>query len=244
MTTEAVSAAIVPSRPAWHSLLWPVLFHGTVDVVDLLAAGASGQRSSGPGGPTDGPWAHRARVVAWPRTHRPDSRPAPRNLACSHGPIHALDHCRLDSGHQWRIPRGRFDLADAAIGPRDAVELERALDTFAREPNGGAIVTAAASTTAHREFLNSLAMRHRLPTIHAFRYMILSGGLASYGPDTIDIFKRAAIYVDRILKGAKPSELPVQAPTKYELVINLKTAKALGLEMPPSVLATADEVIE
>jgi len=155
-----------------------------------------------------------------------------------------LDHCRLDSGHQWRIPRGRFDLADAAIGPRDAVELERALDTFAREPNGGAIVTAAASTTAHREFLNSLAMRHRLPTIHAFRYMILSGGLASYGLDTIDIFKRAAIYVDRILKGAKPSELPVQAPTKYELVINLKTAKALGLEMPPSVLATADEVIE
>ena len=105
-------------------------------------------------------------------------------------------------------------------------------------------MTAAASTTAHREFLNSLAMRHRLPTIHAFRYMILSGGLASYGPDTIDIFKRAAIYVDRILKGAKPSELPVQAPTKYELVINLKTAKALSLEMPPSVLATADEVIE
>jgi len=132
----------------------------------------------------------------------------------------------------------------SVIDPRDAVELERALDTFAREPNGGAIVTAAASTTAHREFLNSLAMRHRLPTIHAFRYMILSGGLASYGPDTIDIFKRAAIYVDRILKGAKPSELPVQAPTKYELVINLKTAKALSLEMPPSVLATADEVIE
>src|SRR5215470_3503840 len=180
----------VASRLAQPALDRPI--HGTVDVVDLLAASASGRRSSGPGGPTDGPWAHRARVVAWPRTHRPDSRPAPRNLACSHGPIHALDHCRLDSGHQWRIPRGRFDLADAAIGPRDAVELERALDTFAREPNGGAIVTAAASTTAHREFLNSLAMRHRLPTIHAFRYMILSGGLASYGPDTIDIFKRAA----------------------------------------------------
>ena len=132
----------------------------------------------------------------------------------------------------------------SVIDPRNAVELERALDTFAREPNGVAIVTAAASTTAHREFLNSLAMRHRLPTIHAFRYMILSGGLASYGPDTIDIFKRAAIYVDRILKGAKPSELPVQAPTKYELVINLKTAKAIGLEVSPSLLATADEVIE
>ena len=107
----------------------------------------------------------------------------------------------------------------SVIDPRDAVELERALDTFAREPNGGAIVTAAASTTAHRELLNSLAMRHRVPTIHAFRYMILDGGLAPYGPDTIDVFKRAAIYVDRILKGAKPSELPVQAPIKYELVI-------------------------
>jgi putative ABC transport system substrate-binding protein len=132
----------------------------------------------------------------------------------------------------------------SVIDPRDAGELERALDTFAREPNGGVIVTAAASATAHRELLNSLAMRHRLPTVHAFRYMTLGGGLASYGPDTIDIFKRAAIYVDRILKGAKSSELPVQAPTKYELVINLKTAKAIGLTVPPSLLATADEVIE
>jgi putative ABC transport system substrate-binding protein len=132
----------------------------------------------------------------------------------------------------------------SVIDPRDAGELERALDTFAREPNGGVIVTAAASATAHRELLNSLATRHGLPTIHAFRYMTLGGGLVSYGPDTIDIFKRAAIYVDRILKGAKPKELPVQAPTKYELVINLKTAKAIGLTVPPSLLATADEVIE
>jgi len=92
--------------------------------------------------------------------------------------------------------------------------------------------------------INSLAMGHRLPGIHAFRYGVLSGGLASYGPNTIDTFRRAATYVDRILKGAKPSELPVQAPTKYELVINLKIAKALGLEIPPALLATADEVIE
>ena len=132
----------------------------------------------------------------------------------------------------------------SVIDPRDAGEMERALDTFAREPNGGLIVTAAASATAHRELINSLAMRYRLPTIHAFRYFVLGGGLASYGPDTIDVFRRAAIYVDRILKGAKPSELPVQAPTKYELVINLKTAKALGLKMPPTLVATADEVIE
>ena len=87
-------------------------------------------------------------------------------------------------------------------------------------------------------------MRHHLPAIHAFRYGASSGGLASYGPNTIDVFRRAATYVDRVLKGAKPSELPVQAPNKYELVINLKTAKALGLEIPPALLATADEVIE
>jgi putative ABC transport system substrate-binding protein len=132
----------------------------------------------------------------------------------------------------------------SVIDPRDAGELKRALDTFAGEPNGGLIVTASASATAHNELINSLALRHRLPAIHAFRYSILSGGLASYGPNTIDVVRRAATYVDRILKGAKPSELPVQAPTKYELVINLMIAKTLGLEIPPPLLATADEVIE
>jgi putative ABC transport system substrate-binding protein len=132
----------------------------------------------------------------------------------------------------------------SVIDPRDADGLKRALEIFAREPNGGLIVTASASATIHHELINSLAVGHRLPAIHAFRYSILSGGLASYGPNTIDIFRRAATYVDRILRGAKPSELPVQAPTKYELVINLKTAKTLGLEIPPALLTTADEVIE
>jgi ABC-type uncharacterized transport system substrate-binding protein len=132
----------------------------------------------------------------------------------------------------------------SVIDPRDANELKRALEAFAREPNGGLIVTASASVAAHNELINSLALRHRLPTIHALRYLMLSGGLASYGPNTIDIFRRAATYVDRILKGEKPSDLPVQAPNKYELVINLKVAKTLGLEVPPALLATADEVIE
>jgi len=132
----------------------------------------------------------------------------------------------------------------SAIDPRDVDELKRSLDTFAGEPNGGLIVTASTSATAHHELINSLALRHRMPAIHAFRYSILSGGLASYGPNTIDVFRRAATYVDRILKGAKPSELPVQAPNKYELVINLKTARTLGLDIPPMLLATADEVIE
>jgi putative tryptophan/tyrosine transport system substrate-binding protein len=132
----------------------------------------------------------------------------------------------------------------SVIDPRGAGELKRAIDTFAQEPNSGLIVTASVSATSNHELINSLAMRHGLPAIHAFRYSVLGGGLASYGPNTIDIFSRAATYVDRILKGAKPSELPVQAPNKYELVINLKVAKTLGLEVPPALLATADEVIE
>ena len=132
----------------------------------------------------------------------------------------------------------------SVIDPRDVGGLERAIDTFAREPNGGLIVTASASAAVHSELINSLAMQHRLPAIYPFRYEVLSGGLASYGPNTVNIFGRAATYVDRILKGVKPSDLPVQAPTKYELVINLRTAKALGLEVSPGLLATADEVIE
>jgi len=132
----------------------------------------------------------------------------------------------------------------SVIDPRDVGELKRALDTFAGEPNGGLIVTASISASSRDELINSLALHHRVPAIHAFRYSILSGGLASYGPNTIDFFRRAATYIDRIVKGAKPSELPVQAPTKYELVINLKTAKTIGLEIPPTLLATADEVIE
>lgn len=132
----------------------------------------------------------------------------------------------------------------SAIDPRDPGKLRRAVDAFAREPNGGLIVTASVAATVHHELINSLALDHRLPTIHAFRYYVLSGGLASYGPNTVDAFSHAATYVDRILKGEKPSELPVQSPNKYELVINLKTARALSLEIPPALLATADEVIE
>jgi putative tryptophan/tyrosine transport system substrate-binding protein len=132
----------------------------------------------------------------------------------------------------------------SVIDPRDAGGLERLIETFAREPNGGLIVTASAFAAAHHELINSLAMQHRLPAIYPFRYEVLSGGLASYGPNSVDLYRRAATYVDRTLKGAKPSELPVQAPNKYELVINLKTAETLGLEVPPALLATADEVIE
>jgi putative ABC transport system substrate-binding protein len=130
------------------------------------------------------------------------------------------------------------------INIRDAAEIERAIADFARSPNGGLIVAAGGRTLLHRELLIALAARHKLPAVYSNRSFVAAGGLASYGPDFVDQYRRAAGYVDRILKGEKPGDLPVQAPTKYELVINLKTAKALGLTVPPSVLARADEVIE
>jgi putative ABC transport system substrate-binding protein len=133
------------------------------------------------------------------------------------------------------------------VGPlnvRDAGEMERAFAAFARSPNGGLIVTSSTLAFVHRELIITLAVRHKLPAVYNNRYFVTGGGLTSYGPDRIDQFRRAAGYVDRILKGEKPADLPVQAPTKYELVINLKTAKALGLDIPATVLARADEVIE
>ena len=118
------------------------------------------------------------------------------------------------------------------------------LTAFARPGNSGLIVTASPSSVVHRELTVALAARHKLPAVYWVRFFVAAGGLISYGPDQIDQYRRAAGYVDRILKGEKPSDLPVQAPTKYELVINLKTAKALGLAVPPTLLARADEVIE
>ena len=130
------------------------------------------------------------------------------------------------------------------IDVRDGGEIERDVATFARESNGGLIVTGSSSAAVHRELIVMLAARHRLPAVYPFRYFVTSGGLISYGPDPIDVFRRAAGYVDRILKGEKAADLPVQTPTTYELAINLKTAKALGLTLPSSLLARADEVIE
>ena len=127
---------------------------------------------------------------------------------------------------------------------RDAGEIERAITAFARGPNGGLIVSSGGFVFVHRELIIALAARHRLPAVYPYRSLVTSGGLISYGTDSIDSYRRAAGYVDRILKGEKPADLPVQAPTKYELVINLKTAKSLGLEVPATLLARADEVIE
>jgi ABC-type uncharacterized transport system substrate-binding protein len=127
---------------------------------------------------------------------------------------------------------------------RDAREIERAVTTFAQGSNGGLIVTGSPGAISHRTLIVALAARHRLPAVYPGRYFAVDGGLISYGADTLDQLRRAASYVDRILKGEKPGDLPVQAPTKYELVTNMKTAKALGITVPPSLLARADEVIE
>ena len=148
----------------------------------------------------------------------------------------------------WLNP---FNAAGASFGVqaiaapvRDTSELETVIAALAREPNGGLIVMPDVFTTAHRVEITSLAARYRLPAVYPFRFFTEPGGLLSYGSETVDIFRRAAEYADRILKGEKPSDLPVQAPVKYELVINLKTAKALGLEVPLQLQQRADEMIE
>jgi putative ABC transport system substrate-binding protein len=130
------------------------------------------------------------------------------------------------------------------VGVRDAGEIERAVTAFARAPNGGLIVTGSALAIVHRELIITLAARYKLPSVYFQRAFVIDGGLISYGADPVDQYRRAAGYLDRILKGEKPSDLPVQAPTRYDLVINLKTAKALGLAVPPTLLARADEIIE
>ncbi len=137
-----------------------------------------------------------------------------------------------------------FGVELSPVNVRDAGEIERAVAAFARSPNGGLIVPASAAAQLHLDLIITLAARHKLPAVYADRIYVTGGGLISYGPDRIDQYRRAAGYVDRILKGEKPADLPVQTPTKYELVINLKTAKSLGLDVPSSLLARADEVIE
>jgi ABC-type uncharacterized transport system substrate-binding protein len=157
-----------------------------------------------------------------------------------------------DAGNPAAI--GQFSAIQAAAQPlaielkavnvRDAGEIERALADFARAPNGGLIVTPAAGQSPNRDLILGNAAKLKLPAVYADREVVAAGGLIAYGPDRVDQFRRAADYVDRILKGEKPGDLPVQAPTKYELVINAKTARAIGLTIPPSLLTTADEVIE
>jgi putative ABC transport system substrate-binding protein len=126
----------------------------------------------------------------------------------------------------------------------NGADIERTIGSFARQPNGGLVVPPSTTTTVHRDLLIALAAQYQLPAVYAFRYLATSGGLMSYGIDPLDEFRQAASYVDRVLRGANPAELPVQAPTKFETVLNLKTARALRLTVPPGLLVAADEVIE
>jgi putative tryptophan/tyrosine transport system substrate-binding protein len=148
---------------------------------------------------------------------------------------------------QWAVIQAFASPAGVELSPINVGgggDAERDIAAFAREPNGGLIVVVGSIVTIQHKLIVALAAQHRMPTVYPYRFFVEAGGLASYGPDLADLYRRAAEYVDRILKGEKPADLPVQAPTKYELVINLKTAKALGLTLPPQLLARADEVIE
>jgi putative ABC transport system substrate-binding protein len=138
----------------------------------------------------------------------------------------------------------KFGLQLSRAPAQDAAEIGRAIESFARMPGGGLIVLPSAVTATHRKLVFTLAARHRLPAVYPLGYYARDGGLASYGVDNIDLYRRAAGYIDRVLKGEKPGDLPVQQADKFELVINLKTAKALGIEVPIALLARTDEVIE
>jgi putative tryptophan/tyrosine transport system substrate-binding protein len=144
---------------------------------------------------------------------------------------------------QAAAPALAIELIPSQIS-NDAADVERAIETFARMPDGGLLFAPDATTIAHRDLVIALAIRYRLPAVYPWRFFFTAGGLMSYGIDNVDVLQKAASYVDRILRGAKPRDLPVQAPTKYETAINLKTAKTLGLDIPPTLLATADEVVE
>jgi putative tryptophan/tyrosine transport system substrate-binding protein len=159
-------------------------------------------------------------------------------VACSSGPTVEAQFAAI----QAVAPSLRMEVNPVNV--RDKDEIERAVAACARSPNGGLIVTPGGYAQRHHDLIIALAARHKLPAVYYERSLVVAGGLVSYGPDYVDQYRRAAGYVDRILKGEKPADLPVQAPTKYELVINLKTAKALGLDVPATVLARADEVIE
>jgi len=148
---------------------------------------------------------------------------------------------------QWAIIQAAAQSLGVELSPinlNDSGDIERAVGAFGGEPNGGLIVVVSGASLIHRELILALAAHHRLPAVYPYSFFVAKGGLISYGPDVVEQYRRAATYVDRVLKGEKPADLPVQAPTRYELAINLKTARSLGLTVPPKLLFTADEVIE
>ncbi|HEY6994655.1 MAG TPA: ABC transporter substrate-binding protein [Xanthobacteraceae bacterium] len=231
------SATAVTSALLQATRTIPIVF---VNVVDPVGAGFV-QSMARPGGNATGfipfeygmggRWLELLKQIA----------PGVRHVAVLQNPIVASRSGQLGA-IEALAPSLRVELS--AFSVRDTGEIERTITAFARAPNGGLIVIGALSLEIYHDLIVTLAARHRLPAVYPYRIYVAGGGLMSFGTDLVAQFRRAAGYVDRILKGDKPADLPVQAPSKYELVINLKTAKALGLEVPPTLLARADEVIE
>jgi putative ABC transport system substrate-binding protein len=215
----------------------PILF---VNVVDPVGAGYVNSLSR-PGGNLTG-------FVLFEYSISPKWLELLKEIASSVTRVAVIRDAAIPSGiGQFGAIQGvssSFGMEVSPLGVHDTQEIERTVTAFAYRPNGGMIVTGSPAALFHRDLIVNLAARHRLPAVYPLRTFVTAGGLISYGSDTVDPFRRVAVYVDRILKGEKPADLPVQAPTKYELVINLKTAKALGIEVPPTLLARADEVIE
>ena len=231
-SATAVTAALLQTTRTM-----PIVF---VNVVDPVGAGFV-QSMARPGGNATGfipfeygmggRWLERLKQIA----------PGVRRVAVLQNPIVASRSGQLGA---IEALAPSFSVELSAFSVRDTGEIERTITTFARAPNGGLIIVGAPSLETYHDLIVTLAAQHRLPAVYPYRSYVIGGGLMSYGTDLVEQFRRAAGYVDRILKGEKPADMPVQAPTKYELVINLKTAKALGLEVPPTLLARADEVIE
>jgi ABC-type uncharacterized transport system substrate-binding protein len=229
------SAAVAPLLEATRTV--PIVFAG---IADPVAAGYV-ESLARPGGNAtgfavyeysiSGKWLEVLKEVAPRVTRAAVLRPS--DIAAGPGQFGTIQALAPSLGVELR-----------PVNVRNAAEIERALTEFAQSPNGGLIVFGSPGATIHRSLIIALAAKHRLPAVYNSRFFTAAGGLISYGPDFLDQHRGAAGYVDRILKGEKPADLPVQAPTKYELVINLKTAKALGTEVPPTLLARADEVIE
>jgi putative tryptophan/tyrosine transport system substrate-binding protein len=215
----------------------PLVF---VNVVDPVAAGFVDSLAR-PGGNASGFTLFEYAISAKWLELLKEIAPAVTQVAVFYNPALASGRGQLG---EIQAAASSFRMELRPIDVRDTGEIERPIAAFARSSNSGLLVTANSLADLHREVIITLAARFRLPAVYPFRYYAMSGGLISYGPDLVDPYRRAAAYVDRILKGDKPADLPVQNPTKYELFINLKTAKALGLTVPATVLARADEVIE
>jgi putative ABC transport system substrate-binding protein len=164
-----------------------------------------------------------------------------KRAAVMHNPVQAP---QIAMWHAIEAAAPSLGVVVSAVAPRDAAEIERMVEVISNEPSSGVIVLPNPITNLHRELIIALMVRHRLPAVYSYSYLVSDGGLVSYGVDPAGQFRQAASYIDRILKGTKPAELPVQQPTKFQLAINLKTARALGLEVPQTLLARADEVVE